>query len=116
MPKDHFQTYVCRPYCMFFKEGEKEDLSCRGAQIVEQLVERERLDLMTMPPLHKEARLWEKHRSYLSSYICNSCPFFAEDCDFQGMGPADDVEPCGGFILLAHLYDKKMIETCDLEE
>jgi hypothetical protein len=116
MSKDHCQAYVCRPYCMFFQEGEKEDLSCRGAQIVERLVGRGRFDLMIIPPLQKETRLWEKYRSSLGSYICNPCPFFAEDCDFQSLEPADYMEPCGGFMLLAHLYDQKIIKTSDLEE
>lgn len=116
MPKENYQSYVCRPYCMFFKEGEKEDLSCRGAQIVERLVDGKLIDLMNMPPLQKETRLWSAYRTSLGSYICRSCPFLAEDCDFQAPEPLHDAEPCGGFLLLAHLYNHKMINIGDLEE
>jgi hypothetical protein len=116
MSKDNCQAYICRPYCMFFKGEEKEDLSCRGAQIVERLVDSKRVDMRTVPPLQKDARLWEAYRTFLGSYLCRPCPFFAADCDFQATQPPDDSEPCGGFILLAHLYDHKMIQTCDLEK
>lgn len=116
MSKDDCQAYICRPYCMFFKDGEKEDISCRGAQIVERLVDSKRIDLMNMPPLKKETHLWSTYRTSLGGYICRSCPFFATDCDYQATEPSDDMEPCGGFILLAHLYDHKMINTCDLEK
>jgi hypothetical protein len=116
MPKDNCQAYICRPYCMFFKEGEKEDLFCRGAEVVERLVNSMRIDISNMPPLQKETRLWKTYRASLGSYICRPCPFFAADCDFQAAEPPDDMEPCGGFMLLAHLYNHKMLNTGDLEE
>jgi hypothetical protein len=116
MSKDNYQAYICRPYCMFFTEGEKEDLSCRGAQIVERLVDSKRIDMMNIRPGKKETRLWKTYRTSLGSYICRPCPFFAADCDFQATEPPDETEPCGGFMLLAHLYDHKMINTGDLEE
>lgn len=116
MSKDNCQAYICRPYCIFFKDGEKEDMSCRGAQVLERLVDSKRIDMMNMPPLKKETRLWRTYRTSLGSYICRPCPFFAADCDFQATEPPDDMEPCGGFMLLAHLYDHKMINTCDLEK
>jgi len=115
MSKNNFQDYVCRPYCFFFKDGEKEDLACCGAQIVERLVDSSRVDLMEMPPLQKEIHRWNTYRTSLGGYICRRCPFFAADCDFQAPDPPDDTEPCGGFILLAHLFDLKMIDTGDLE-
>ena len=116
MSKANCQTYICRPYCIFFKEGEKEDLSCRGAQIAERLVDSKLVDLLNMPSLQKETRLWSTYRTALGSYICRPCPFFANDCDFQATKPPEDMEPCGGFMLLAHLYDHKMIDTGDLEK
>ena len=116
MPQNACQAYVCRPYCVFFKEGEKEDLSCRGAQLVERLVESQRVDLRNLAPGKKERWLWEAYRTSLGNTICRPCPFFAADCDFQAAEPPDDCEPCGGFILLAHLYDQKVINTCDLEK
>ena len=116
MSKGNFQDYICRPYCLFFKEGVKEDLSCRGAQIMERLVDSKRVDLTKMPPLEKDTRIWSKYRTSLGVYVCNPCPFFAADCDFQSPEPPEDTEPCGGFILLAHLYEHKLIAACDLEK
>ena len=43
MSKTDFQEYICRPFCDFFKPGVKEEMTCRGAVLVEQLVRRRRL-------------------------------------------------------------------------
>jgi len=79
-------------------------------------VNSERIKLTSMPPVKKEIHRWRTHRAALGVYICQSCPFFAADCDFQAPVPPDDMEPCGGFILLAHLYDYKLITIGDLEK
>ena len=109
MPKHNFKEYICRPYCMFFKNGAKEEMACRGAQIVELLVHRNQVDLMKIPPLTKDPGVWKKHKEELGRYVCSQCAFRAEDCDFQSEQPSDDMEPCGGFILLAHLRENRLI-------
>ena len=115
MNKNHFKEYICRPYCGYFKEGQKEDMACRGAQIIELLIDRKRIDVMNIPPLTKSSGLWNKYKRYLSSHVCNQCSFQADDCDFQSPEYQDDMEPCGGFILLAHLNENGLIEESDLE-
>ncbi len=107
--KTTFQEYICRPYCLYFTDGEKEEMACRGAQVMHELVCNNRLDLQKMPPLRKEPSLWEHYRCELSSYICAQCSFRAEDCDFQSAGPEAGSEPCGGFILLAHLLANNLL-------
>ena len=45
MQKKDLQDYVCRPFCSFFREGEKEDLLCQGAIYIGQLVKEGKIDL-----------------------------------------------------------------------
>jgi hypothetical protein len=115
MAKSGFQSYICRPYCMFFKDGQKEEMACRGAEAVELLVNRGSVDPAAVPVLKKEPTIWQRHRDALTDRICRSCPFFPGDCDFQGGDQAEDAEPCGGFILLALLYESGLIRMTDLE-
>jgi hypothetical protein len=115
MAKHSFQKYICRPYCMFFKDGQKEEIYCRGAEAVERLVQQGFVDLANTPALRKEPDVWEKHRDVLAARVCRLCPFFPGDCDFQGGEEVEGAEPCGGFILLALLYESRLIRMTDLE-
>jgi hypothetical protein len=115
MAKNSFQKYICRPYCMFFKDGQKEGVSCRGAEAVERLVHQGSVDLANIPALRKEPAAWEKHKDILGARVCRLCSFFPRDCDFQGEEEVEDAEPCGGFILLALLYESGLIRMTDLE-
>jgi hypothetical protein len=116
MPKTNFQEYVCRPYCVFFKDGIKEELACRGAEVVERLVNAKRLAIREIPPLEKEPVTWKAAKEELGQPVCGRCSFRAEDCDFQAVHPPDDAEPCGGFILLAHVRQMNLISAADLED
>lgn len=115
MGKKTFQEYLCRPYCMFFKDGEKEEMACRAAGVLDTLVQRKYVDLTTIPSPIKNHDLWKKYRNVLDIPLCSHCPFRAEDCDFQAEVPSDDLEPCGGFILLVHLLANDLIQKSDLE-
>jgi|GEM_PF-528207 len=115
MAKRAFQDYVCRPYCMFFTPGRKEDLACRGAEVAELLVNRGSVDPAVIQAPRKEAAVWERHRDALGPRICRLCPFFPNDCDFQGEEQAEGAEPCGGFILLSLWYERGLIRMIDLE-
>lgn len=115
MSKNDFKEYLCRPYCVFFKDGQKEAIACRGARVAEVLVRAKRIDMTIIPPLTKESRLWEKYKDELGSCVCSRCSFRAEDCDFQSGESSVDIEPCGGFILLAHLRGNNLINQLDLE-
>ena len=115
MAKNNFKEYICLPYCIFFKEGEVEEFSCHGARIIEFLVDRKLIDLTKIPALTKAPDLWNKHKEDLGNRVCRRCSFRAKDCDFQSDEPSDDLEPCGGFILLAHLKENNLINEPDLE-
>lgn len=121
MAKNDFKDYICRPYCMFFNEGEKEEMLCRGAHVLEQLVtlNRRALDKALLHTYKKNSLLWKKHDECLRMYVCQHCAFQANDCDFYAEGLSDDIadyiEPCGGFILLAYLKENKVINDHDLK-
>ncbi len=115
MPKHTFIDYLCRPWCTFFKEGAKEDMACQGARVVEHLVTGGRIAPAEIPPLKKNADLWNAYREELDGPVCGRCSFRSEDCDFRSEAPPDNGEPCGGFILLAHLRKNGLIDESDIE-
>jgi hypothetical protein len=115
MAKKDFKDYICRPYCMFFKEGEKEEMACKGAQIAELLFYHKRVNLGKIPNFASDSQIWKKQQAKLEKYVCCKCSFQAEDCDFQSSAPADNMEPCGGFILLACLMESNLIDESALE-
>jgi len=116
MAKTDFKEYICRPYCTFYKPGKAEEFSCHGARIVEHLVNSKRIDLTKIPAVKKAPQLWEKHREDLGNLICSRCLFREKDCDFQSDECYEGLEPCGGFILLAHLKEFNLISEPDLEK
>ena len=120
MAKNDFKDYVCRPYCMFFKEGQKEEMTCRGAEVVEKLVLLRQIDPDGLPRFEKDSRLWRNYKKIFGKYICATCSFRAEDCDFMSEAPEagtdPEIEPCGGFILLALLIENDLIDMPGLEK
>jgi len=120
MAKNDFKNYICRPYCVFFKEGHKEAMTCRGAEVVEKLVLLKQIDMDGLPRFDKDCRLWQKYTNIFGKYICAACPFRAEDCDFMSeaseAGADPEIEPCGGFILLALLIENDLVDMPGLEK
>ena len=101
---------------MFFREGEKEDLACQGAEVIERLVKQGRLHPEQLPRDGKiPGKRWQ-HDAALDAAVCQLCPFKAQDCDFQAESPPPDAEPCGGYILLTLLQEKGTIFSIDLEK
>ena len=115
MCKENFKEYICRPFCKFFREGEKEELACQGAQVIEQMVRRRRLDPALLPRNGKKPSLWKNQDPVLVLHVCQHCPFQEKDCDYQSACPPPDTEPCGGYILLSLLKEKGLISTHDFE-
>jgi len=118
MLKKDLQDWVCRPFCSFFRDGEKEDLLCQGAWGVSQLVKTGRLDPEALPSFNKSHALEAISDPDLVAAICRACPFQAEDCDFQSTKKTSvpsDVEPCGGYILLRLLIINRYLVPADLK-
>ncbi len=117
MGKLDFIDYICRPYCLFFREGEKEDMACLGAQVAKRLAENARFDPKTVGGFDAQASPWrDRHLDEaLFSHVCRKCDFLAADCEYREENPPEDAVPCGGLILLAHLLAHNIIDSLALE-
>ncbi len=115
MSKLDFIDYICRPYCMFFREGEKEEMACRGAQVAQLLVASGKIDPGRLPVFEKDPAVWQRHDLFLGIHLCGVCEYRAEDCEYRFDDPPEDAEPCGGFILLALLMETNRLDEQVLE-
>jgi hypothetical protein len=116
MGKQDFKGYICRPFCCFFREGAKEEMACRGATIVEHLVQCGRLDRQRLPAEGKDPVLWQDHDHLLDAVACACCEFLPDGCDFQSAQPPAGAEPCGGYILLRLLKRSGVLSAADIED
>jgi hypothetical protein len=112
--KTEFENYICRPFCDYFRPGKKEELLCRGAVVVENLVRRQRLFPENFRRLDREEPLTPGQEPGLEAAVCADCPFRAEDCDFKSPHPPADCRPCGGLVLLHRLKNHGLISIPEL--
>jgi hypothetical protein len=116
MAKREFKDFICRPFCCFFRPGEKEELACRGALVIERLAADGLLEPPDLPGGEmKTASLWQANDVLLETRVCGPCPFRDSGCDFRAPVRPADAEPCGGYILLRILRDTGAITAEDLE-
>jgi hypothetical protein len=106
--KRDFSDYICRPYCVFFKEGQKEDMACGGALAVARLTAGGLLSTEDIPK-SEVTHISPKNDGLLFELVCRSCPFVIDGCDYRLADPPDDAVACGGLILLGHLFDSGII-------
>ncbi len=116
MSKRDFKDYICRPFCKFFREGHKEEMACRGASVIEHMVQSGLLNPPAMPQTGKSSHLWDQRDPGLEVCVCRHCEFRAEGCDFQSPNRPPDAEPCGGYILLSLLMEQGMLTLSNIEE
>ena len=116
MKKTNFKDDICRPFCMFFAEDEKEEMACLGARVAASLGQKGLIDTGRLIDLKKNRRAWEAHREVIGPRVCRVCEFREEDCDFQSPAPSDDLEPCGGYIALSWLIEAGLLHPEDLEK
>ncbi len=114
MHKDEFRDYVCEPFCVFYRAGDKEDLACGGALTVKNLVKSRSLSSAVLSGLRKEKHPGPGRNVPLDTTVCTGCAFFAADCDFQSGNEIPDAEPCGGYILLDLLITNGLISLDEL--
>jgi len=101
--KKSFSGFICRPYCAFFKEGQKEEMACGAAMAVATLVDRGLLSSESFPEPGSVDDVLNDD-PLLFDLICRPCPFVLDGCDFRLPTPPADAVPCGGFVLLRALY------------
>ena len=112
MRKIDFADFICRPFCMFFREGEKEEMACLGARVAECLAQRGEFNPEAVVVLNPGEASWrnELRDAVLFENVCRACEFRADDCDYRSDDPPDDAVPCGGLILLAFLLSRGIID------
>ena len=117
MSKHDFQDYICSPFCSFFRPGEKEELACQGALVVERLAARCVIQPLLLPDgEEKHAGLWREDDPYLETLVCGPCPFRVDGCDYRAPVRAEDAEPCGGYILIRILKERGGLQDEELQE
>lgn len=115
MLKAAFESYLCRPFCSFFRAGAKEEMACQGARVLAGLVQSGRLVPEQFPAsAARERRLWQEEDKALERVLCLPCPFAADGCDFHSPLRSAATEPCGGYLLLQFLKESGAISCADL--
>ncbi len=108
MKKEALVHVLCLPFCAYYKPGRNEELRCRGALIVERLMESGR-DVVTGGT--KLINSDEAVSELMIRAVCGACDFREHDCDFAQDRQA---RPCGGYVLLSRLLGSKSISIEDI--
>jgi hypothetical protein len=108
--KREFSSIVCRPYCVFFKEGQKEDMACGAALVAVKLARRGLVSTGDLPG-PPDAQSPVRDYPILRDLVCERCPFVLDGCDFRLPERPEDAVPCGGFVLLGLLLEAGMIDS-----
>jgi hypothetical protein len=117
MLKAAFASYLCRPFCSFFRAGDKEEMACQGALVLAELVQRGQLSPEHFPAAAaKERHLWQEEDKALERALCLSCPFALDGCDFHSALRSPETEPCGGYLLLQLLKESGVISCAELNK
>ncbi len=114
--KKTFSDYICRPFCVFFKEGQKEEMACGAAVTAARIIRLRNIRTgEIVSPVGAQAATG-KDGDLLDSLVCRYCPFVIDGCDFRSLKPPPDAVPCGGYILLELLLSRGVITRQDIED
>ena len=114
--KRGFSDYICRPFCVFFKEGQKEEMACGAAVTAARLIRLRNIPTGEVASLVRAQADTGKDGDLLDALVCRYCPFVIDGCDFRSPSPPPDAVPCGGFILLGLLLSRGLITRRDIED
>lgn len=104
------QKSLCQQLCPHFKPAKEDTLACRGFLVIERLIQRG-MDIPFEKPLQ-----WSSpgNQEELMRTLCPVCPFYEDDCDFAQR--QEGALPCGGFLLLGELINRKIISIDIIKE
>jgi hypothetical protein len=93
-------------------------MACEGFIVIERLIKNGTPVVFEMP---EKASAYQGQKM-LMQHVCAVCPFYENDCDFilsMLSPPIDGAEtkrplPCGGFMLLSDLLDRKTLVIDDI--
>lgn len=108
MGNSNLKVKLCKNFCSYYKPSKKEELGCQGFIIVERLINKGQ----KIPFTKSRADVGPLTEKKLIKVLCTACPFHEDGCDFAEK--KKDAPPCGGFILLGHLLDGKIITIDDI--
>jgi len=113
--RDDIVRLVCVPHCRFYREGEKEEMSCEGYNFIKDRMDRESGALAESEKLAGAGRPPERfdRDARIEAAVCGRCEFRAADCDFMGGEDLPGSAPCGGYVLLARLLEAGVDEVED---
>ena len=99
---------LCLNFCPYYKPVKTKELACMGFLILERLLKKGK-----EIPFDKSAKILNGiTEETLVQNMCVFCPFYESDCDF--IQKTEKALPCGGFILLGHLLETKIIAIDDI--
>jgi hypothetical protein len=99
---------LCRNFCPYYKVSKNEELACLGFTVTETLIGKG----WKIPFAAPDKGYRERTKKVLLEVLCAACPFFESDCDFV-LGASRT--SCGGFTLLGHLLERKIIHIDDIK-
>ena len=106
---------ICKTHCKYYKENKKEEYTCKGLAVLDGLLERESLAKI-IGELKAPLEVTFKHDRVLSEVVCRRCDFFIDGCDFRDTKCSYEAPPCGGFLVISYLTEKKIISVEDIKK
>ena len=108
---ENSEDWLCRQTCHYYKPHRKEPERCRGYNIV-RILENSRPQLS----IDSEAGAFDSgfRKKFFRNYICKSCPFYIQDCDFTSEKPPENCAPCGGLVFLSNAMKHGGISEQDI--
>ena len=97
---------ICGQYCSFYKPGQKEEMACRGFDLVQAFLEKYPEDLPHLPS-PRDYEFTDRFHHLLHHFMCRTCDFFIEGCDFTDPGYTGKALPCGGYIAVDLLLTQR---------
>jgi hypothetical protein len=99
---------LCLKFCPYYKPSKDEELACMAYIVLERLMEKG-----DKIPFEKPGKAVATSTvETLAENLCVVCPFHENDCDFAER--KENALPCGGFTLLGHLIEEKIILIDDI--
>jgi len=109
---------LCQNICAYFKPAREEAIACQGFVVVERLLTNGNHIVFDEPDKGYPYGV----QKMLIQDMCTVCPFSQNDCDFilselsspLGEEKKETPLPCGGFMLLAHLLESRIVKIDDI--
>ena len=104
----NLEEKLCLNFCPYYKPGKMNELACMGFLVLERLIKKGKEIAFEK----SDKKLYAATERTLIQHMCIRCSFYESDCDF--IQKKEKALPCGGFILLGHLLETKIIAIDDI--